>query len=364
VSLWERRFCFFLGLLFAAVVTGCSGIALIIAIRLQSWTAASYALLWLVIWWLSFYTGGIWASHLGTAGSADALLLLNRSHKLSIRSLAEYVDADTVASVVGNVTLVSATPRSMQSPPMRSLKAYPDPQNRSVIIVSEEPSRVLNPQTFFLYHEIGHLSSTGLTETFISKWSLVAIVFVYGPCILLTDSLWCRMAVGLLCLAELFVLTTSKKAEIAADTFAVARCVSRFGLREVETVLSALLKHFRRMMDDPRDLSYDIVLESKMRERVLSALQTRIRNTVDPASLSDPTALYMLAPLQAIGTILARVGILVIVNISPRSPTIRELLIPGAVCLLFPFVGGYVRMRYDNDKKKLQLALKVLERVL
>jgi hypothetical protein len=30
-----------------------------------------------------------------------------------------------------------------------------------LIIVSEEPSRVLNPETFFLHHEIGHLSSIG-----------------------------------------------------------------------------------------------------------------------------------------------------------------------------------------------------------
>ncbi len=72
---------------------------------------------------------------------------------------------------------------------------------------------------------------------------------------------------------EMFVLTIPLKAEVAADTFAVARCVSRFGLQQVDKVLSVLVKHFRRMADDPRDVSYNIVMESKMRERLLSELQ-------------------------------------------------------------------------------------------
>jgi hypothetical protein len=349
-----------LGLLFGALVTGCSGIALVIAIRLHSRQALVYAVLWLIIWHLSFYTGGIWASHVGTRGSGEAIVLARQSHRLRMRRLGEYVDSDTASSVEGEVVLLSATPRSQQSPPLRSLKAYPDPQNLSVIITNEEPSAYLNPQTFFLYHEIGHLSSSGLTETFISKWSWVAILFVYGPCMFLTDSFWCRVLIGLLFAAEMFVLTIPQKAEVAADTFAVARCVSRFGLQQVDKILSILVKHFRRMADDPRDVSYDIVLESKVRERLLTQLQSSVRKAEDPKSLADPTKLYTLQPLQTLGTILARLALLGIVNFSPRQPSVRELLIPGAICVLFPFVGGYVQMKYNEDKRKLSVALQLV----
>jgi len=68
--------------------------------------------------------------------------------------------------------------------------------------------------------------------------------------------------------------------------------------------------------------------------------------------------MHTLVPVQGLLILIVRVGLLVIVNVSPRLPGIGGLLVPAVICMLFPFLGGYVQMKYNMDKNKLSVALR------
>jgi hypothetical protein len=305
---------------------------------------------------MTLYTAGIRLSFLGIEKAAAALVSLARSNKIERAPLQKYIDPETLANVP-SVVLVTVSPLDAKTPVLRALKSFPDPSRQSLIMLTDSPGNELSAQTFFLYHELGHLSEMALAETFATKWSPLLLAMVYGPCMALTANFWCRLGLVLLYVAELFNTKMRSKAELAADTFAVARCTARFGAERVDLLLTAILRHFRRTIRDPRDSAYDTVLEFKIRERLLNALQTLLRKDGSASILQDPTRLYALAVYQTLVMLFLRLVMVILVNLSPAPVGFPVLMATIAVTLALPLVGGGIQRKYDFETRRLNLLL-------
>jgi hypothetical protein len=342
-----------------AFFSGAPIVATIVALRQHSWLTFACGVIWLIAYQFTLYTAGIRLSLLGIERAASALVFLSRGNRLELASLEKYVDPETLASVP-SVALITASPLDAETPVLRALKSFPDPGRRSVIILTEPPGSELSAQTFFLYHELGHLSKNALAETFASEWSPLLLAMVYGPCVALTANFWCRLGLVLLYAAELFNTKMRTKAELAADTFAVARCIARFGAERVDALLTAIRKHFARTIRDPRDTAYDTVLEFKVRESILNSLQTLLRKDGSANILQDPTRLYMLAVYQTVIMLFLRLLMVILVNLSRVPVTVSVFMATITAIFAIALVGISIQRKYDAETRRLN---ELLERI-
>lgn len=335
-------------------------VATIVALRQHSWLTFACGVVWLIAYQFTLYTAGIRLSFLGIERAAAALIFLSRGNRLEIACLEKYVDPETLASVP-TVVLITVSPLDAKTPVLRALKSFLDPCRRSLITLTEPPGSELSAQTFFLYHELGHLSEMALAEVFASTWSPLLLAMVYGPCLALTTNFWCRLGLFLLYAAELFNTKMRSKAEVAADTFAVARCTARFGAARVDVLLTGILKHFARTIRDPRDTAYDTVLEFKFRESVLNYLQTLLRKDSSGNILQDRTRLYRLNIYQTLVMIFLRLLMVTLVNLSPVPLSLPILMTTIGVIFAIALGGTAIQRRYDTETRRLNI---FLERIL
>ena len=346
----------FTGVGLLAFFSGAPIVATVVALRQHSWLTFACGLVWLIAYQCTLYTAGIRLSFIGIENAAAALVSLSRGNRLERSSLEKYVDPETLASV-SSVVLITASPLGAGTPVLRALKSFPDPSRRSLIILTEPPGSELSAQTFFLYHELGHLSEMALAETFATKWSPLLLAMVYGPCMALTANFWCRLGLVLLYAAELLNTKMRTKAELAADTFAVARCTARYSAARVDLLLTAILKHFERTSRDPRDTAFSTVLEFKVRQSILNTLQTLLRKDGSANILQDPTRLYMPGAYQSAVMLFLRLLMVSLVNLSPAPVALPVLIVAIAVIVAIALVGANIQRKYDFETRKLNLML-------
>ena len=236
-------------------MTPCLTAALVVAVERRSLVAAALG----VCSYYFVYRSVLSITHTTLSlGDTDAALVaiqdLRRDYTLKLHPASAYVDEDTARELV-NVSVYQVVPNTPHVPFLGAQKAFTSLPGPSVILLTAPPEPINRVQRFFVYHEAGHLTDSGMVQNlnaYHPGWRLGA---AFLPCLVLTHNIYVQALIVICALAAVHFQSMQLYPEVEADRYAVERLLDKFGPKETLRVLQLLARIFEANCEDQKHVS-------------------------------------------------------------------------------------------------------------
>jgi hypothetical protein len=203
--------------------------------------------------------------------SGRAMEKLYKTHYLERKELDPRITTKVLSSMQPKIRVVSAVPRSANSPPLASLKSFLNRGSFSLVILNDAPEKLSPSTQLFLLHEIGHVSDPGYLIYLLTAHPFISAIGFYLPCAAFASHSWQYAAIVIVALIEILLTFGKAKIEAVADAFAISFLTENEPKARVEHLLRLLETKIKRTAEVP-DREEDVELQMRfvvaVRERI------------------------------------------------------------------------------------------------
>jgi hypothetical protein len=278
---------------------------------------------------------------------------LAMTHVLTVYPIEAYVDSESLREVRKDVRIVAATPR-LPRDFLINYMAFPSLLTPT-LIVRTPPHIVDDIQSFFIYHEAGHISSEGSAEASVQELPLFTMMLMYIPSVALTGH-WASLPA----IAFGYWLDTQllgeEASEAVADHFAITRLTRVFEKNRISKVLKLVLHTLKGQMmtmKDPAMKGTRAQINERLKRvtRYLNWVEANNTEALAPSRANYAPYLSAVALVRLIGTL----PVWLMTFLFPRVPSWKEVI---ALAILVPlgciFIVGLKETARDEGAKLLE----------